>query len=461
MKKTITKKDLNDDQTAALDYIHKFIEGPNRQMILTGPAGTGKTALLNVVLSELGNNKNYPIVCTAPTNKAVSVISRATKKNYNKTVCGLLGLVLIDYGNGKPYLKQQGESTIHQYSLVVIDESSMLDESMIMQIQSALQAHPKTKVIYVGDACQLPPVSDEMRGLTQSRVFELPLRVNLTKVMRVADANPILDVVTTIRQNMASPTDLFMHETHLTEDGRGIEFVTNQDEFYEKAFAAFDTDEYKSDSSYAAILAYTNAMVKEANTKVREHIYGKDADGYVKGEELRVAKPYIMENANGKGSHVVYNTEDRIKIETITAMNDPSYGLPCFKVRVHATESSSRTQSSITAYILSPDPTAESMYMALLEEKRKEALDKEKECRFGGKFYSKKEAWADYMKLKNFFLWAGYVYSQTIHTAQGSTITNVFCIESDINRLRENHLQRNKLKYTAFTRAAERLTVLT
>ena len=65
------------------------------------------------------------------------------------------------------------------------------------------------------------------------------------------------------------------------------------------------------------------------------------------------------------------------------------------------------------------------------------------------------------MKLKNFFLWAGYVYSQTIHTAQGSTITNVFCIESDINRLRENHLQRNKLKYTAFTRAAERLTVLT
>ena len=69
MKKTITKKDLNDDQTAALDYIHKFIEGPNRQMILTGPAGTGKTALLNVVLSELGNNKNYPIVCTAPGNE--------------------------------------------------------------------------------------------------------------------------------------------------------------------------------------------------------------------------------------------------------------------------------------------------------------------------------------------------------------------------------------------------------
>ncbi len=89
MKRTITKKDLNDDQTAALEYINQFIAGPNRQMILTGAAGTGKTALLNVVLSELGKNKNFPIVCTAPTNKAVSVIADATGEPYNTAICSL------------------------------------------------------------------------------------------------------------------------------------------------------------------------------------------------------------------------------------------------------------------------------------------------------------------------------------------------------------------------------------
>jgi hypothetical protein len=135
MSKVITKKDLNDDQTAALEFMEAFIKGPNHQMLLTGPAGTGKTALLNVLLSEYKGNKNFPIVCTAPTNKAVSVISASTGKTYNKTICALLGLVLVDTGHGKPILKQQGECSIQQYSLVVIDEASMLDEKMIDKIR--------------------------------------------------------------------------------------------------------------------------------------------------------------------------------------------------------------------------------------------------------------------------------------------------------------------------------------
>ena len=460
MSKVITKKDLNDDQTAALEFMEAFIKGPNHQMLLTGPAGTGKTALLNVLLSEYKGNKNFPIVCTAPTNKAVSVISASTGKTYNKTICALLGLVLVDTGHGKPILKQQGECSIQQYSLVVIDEASMLDEKMIDKIQQALAAHPKTKIIYVGDRCQLPPVSDQIRGIPESYIFQLPLQVNLTKVMRVADANPILEVVTKIREDQKSPVDLFEHKTSLTEDGRGIEFMTNGNEFLEKILAAFDSDEYKENSSYAAVLAYTNEMVRVVNAEVRKHIYGENAEAYMKGEELRIASPYFVENPNGKGNRAVYNTEDRVKVDSATPMLDPVFGLPCYKVRVHATELACRTQSAITGYILKPDTETIVQYNTLLEEKRMEAITKEKETRFGGAAYSKKEAWTDYFKLKDFFINVGYVYAQTIHTAQGSTITNVFCVESDINRIRQDHLQRNKLKYTAFTRAAEKLTVL-
>lgn len=461
MKRQITKKELNDDQLAALNYIEKFIKGPNRQMILAGAAGTGKTALMNVVLSELGKNKNFPIVCTAPTNKAVSVISSATGKTYNKTICGLLGLVLVTYGDGRPRLKQQGECILHHYSLVVIDEASMIDSKMLEHIQNTLILHPHTKVIYVGDWCQLPPVSDQNIGIEESLVFQLPLYAKLDKVMRVADANPILDVVTKIRQDLLSPDDLFEHKTILRDDGTGIEFIDNPEKFYEKALDAFKSDEYKYNSSYAAILAYTNEKVREMNTLVRTHIYGEDVDYYVKGEELRIASPYLVENSNGKGSHVVYNTEDRIKIETITPMVDPTYGLPCYKARVHATEASCRTQVSVTLYILKPDLDTTTKYNMMVEEKRAEARLKEKEAHFGGNKYTKAEAWADFMKFVDFFAKVGYVYSQTIHTAQGSTISKVFCIESDINRIKMNHKQRNKLKYTAFTRASETLTVLT
>jgi ATP-dependent exoDNAse (exonuclease V) alpha subunit len=46
-----------------------------------------------------------------------------------------------------------------------------------------------------------------------------------------------------------------------------------------------------------------------------------------------------------------------------------------------------------------------------------------------------------------------------VHKSQGSTIRNVFVDETDIDWV-DDDLMRNRLKYTAFTRASERLTVL-
>ena len=46
------KDQLTDDQKEALLYMKDFIEGPNREMVLRGPAGTGKTSLVNVLLAD-------------------------------------------------------------------------------------------------------------------------------------------------------------------------------------------------------------------------------------------------------------------------------------------------------------------------------------------------------------------------------------------------------------------------
>ena len=48
----------------------------------------------------------------------------------------------------------------------------------------------------------------------------------------------------------------------------------------------------------------------------------------------------------------------------------------------------------------------------------------------------------------------------TIHKAQGSTIDNVYVVEKDIDICDWDVVQRNKLKYTAFTRAAKNLHIL-
>ena len=77
----------------------------------------------------------------------------------------------------------------------------------------------------------------------------------------------------------------------------------------------------------------------------------------------------------------------------------------------------------------------------------------------GSRVYTPKEAWADYMKFKNYYLSVGYIYALTTHKAQGTTIENVFVVERNLNRETDNE-RRNKLKYTAFTRAAKELHVL-
>ena len=51
--KLLTKEQLTPGQAEALQIMHDFIESENREMILCGPAGTGKTSLVNVLLAEL------------------------------------------------------------------------------------------------------------------------------------------------------------------------------------------------------------------------------------------------------------------------------------------------------------------------------------------------------------------------------------------------------------------------
>ena len=84
-QKLLTKHDLTDDQKAALEYINSFMESECRQMVLCGPAGTGKTSLVNVLLDEL-DRKHVKYVCTAPTNKAVEVIAKRTNRQFDRTI---------------------------------------------------------------------------------------------------------------------------------------------------------------------------------------------------------------------------------------------------------------------------------------------------------------------------------------------------------------------------------------
>ena len=463
-KKLLTKEDLTEDQTAALEYIDSFLNSECRQMVLCGPAGTGKTSLVNVLLDEL-DKENVSYVCTAPTNKAVEVIAKRTNRQFDRTIYSLCGLKLVDLDDREPYLERDGESHLGEYDVIIIDEASMTGTELLRCIEGDCVEFSYIKIIYVGDPCQIPAVEDSNRGLLQSPVFNLKYGFMLTKVMRTALDNPIMRTVTAMREHITEPGDHFDHVTEVGESG-GIYFYDERNAFMEKVYEYFTSDEYKEDSDYALAIAYRNISVDALNKVIRRRRYpGVEAE-YVEGEELRVARGYRRTTKTKRGSRTyyddesVYSMEERVKVLNVIELpeGDPEYHIGCYKLTVVNFRALPGHRKQCTAYVFKPS--------------EKEKLDKLKadlaaECRerakeigqMGRHKYTKKEAWEPYNKLKNHFLYVGYIYAMTVYKAQGTTVQNAFVVERDMN-VCSDIILRNKLKYTAFTRAAKELHVL-
>lgn len=125
----------------------------SRIAVLTGPAGTGKTTVLHLLLqrTEIVGRK---IRLLAPTGKARVRLGQETKLETTvETVAQfLLGVERYDRKTGRYYTNPEGPKA--EASTCVIDESSMLTEDMLAAVVDAL---PKNcRLILAGDPYQLP-----------------------------------------------------------------------------------------------------------------------------------------------------------------------------------------------------------------------------------------------------------------------------------------------------------------
>ena len=68
-------------------------------------------------------------------------------------------------------------------------------------------------------------------------------------------------------------------------------------------------------------------------------------------------------------------------------------------------------------------------------------------------------AWKEFFRFQDNFADVNYAYAITCHKSQGSTYVNTFVINSDIDK-NKRIVERNRIKYTAFTRSSSRLIVI-
>lgn len=158
------------EKANALDIISN-----SRVSVLIGPAGTGKTTLLNI-LCEQQFISSGTILRLAPTGKARVKMGKDAKTLAQFLIKGQR----YDPETGRYFLNPDAE--VVKYDTVIIDESSMLTEEQLAALLDSLTG--VERFILVGDYRQLPPIgagrpfvdiieylSNEKKGIAELKVL--------------------------------------------------------------------------------------------------------------------------------------------------------------------------------------------------------------------------------------------------------------------------------------------------
>jgi nicotinamide mononucleotide adenylyltransferase len=240
-----------------------------------------------------------------------------------------------------------------------------------------------------------------------------------------------------------------MLKNKLTKNKKsGIWFHKDRDEYLNLIFNDFKSEEYKNDSNYVRVLSYTNKTTNILNKMIRREIFGKkDLPEFIEGDNLVVGQPVVDED-----HEIIYTIGERLKVISAVLATDDKYGMKYWILHVKNYDISPyRIERELK--IIHKEYTKQ--YLLILKELAMEAKKKLEETNM-----RKKNAWKQYFKFKHQFSWVKYSYAITVHCSQGSTFQNVYVIESDCNKLKWNNIERNKLKYVAFTRASHLLRII-
>lgn len=472
---------LNAQQKHAFDTMFNYVIDPApkyRAVLFEGYAGTGKTYTIAQLIKKIIMVHHKKIAVTAPTNKAVKVLKRTTKMTHHllefRTIHSLLGLREdIDPDTGKISFVPSSdpddkECDINQIDLLIVDEASMLDDELFKVVDERIEKG--LKIIYMGDPVQIPPVnkSDSIPFIEAHRKTYNIHRVSLTDIVRQAIGNPILELATSVRTHIQ---DVEIPHPYITQlkDKTGIAIISKDDKdiLFRLCDCYFGNERFKIDPDFIKVIAWTNKTVDFMNNKIRRLIYkdqiqyssAEDKTGKLSkiliGEKLIADKPIMKQKIKPNGrmyETAVFTTNDEFEVESYMLENMEiysSHSLLCYQAKVVMRLPDNKEKRETISIL---HESSESQFDFLVNNLKKSAINEKNREERANK-------WRLYYKIKNKFADVKYNYAITAHKSQGSTYENAIVIETDINYNRRL-VERNRIKYVAFTRSRSLLFIV-
>ena len=461
----VSTENLTPDQKDVFETLRDYITDRNDRSIyvVKGWAGTGKTYSVGVFVRYLlevvyPGRKWFKVAMTGPTNKSVRVIKKSMglreKRITYQTIHKLLGLKERITMEGKQEFVNDGMyiPPINSIKVLVIDEVSMLNDELFNMIVSY---RGKVKIICMGDPAQIPPVGKIDCIPFRKELYEFYdiKELSLKTIMRQKMENPIIKNSTIIRKNIESEIIPMVYGSDINQEGEGIEFLNlnKSDErikFTEKLESYLLSKDFKKDPEYLKIIAWRNKTVAHMNEISRRIIYGDMSyeSKILEGEKLIANNPVIQ------GEDIVFNTNDEFRVKSYRVLLDKFTvdGISC-EIKYYDTtvitidEEYREIEVDIEILHESSEATFKNIANTL-----KERAIKQK---------GKNKSWIKYYKFLRRYADVGYGYAITAHKSQGSTYEYTFVLEDDIDT-NYNIMERNRIKYTSYTRSSKKLYVL-
>ncbi len=200
---------LDEDQIKAVIMIIN-----NGFSVVTGGAGTGKTTTTNTAIGVYESLCKGKVELLAPTGRAARRMAEITGKDA-RTIHSRIHLITDDSGYD---VKIDDEDVTISHSLVIVDESSMLDVHVCNHLLSSIE--DDCNVVFIGDPGQLPSVGagSILRDIIASG--SIPV-TNLTKTYRQKEGSGIIENSKKINEgniNIEATSDFRIYDINNSRD---------------------------------------------------------------------------------------------------------------------------------------------------------------------------------------------------------------------------------------------------